>query len=312
MNELSVAETAARLRAAEDILLLCHKNPDGDTLGSAFGLCYALQAVGKRVQVKCSDPVPKMYSYMTDAYFAAEKEFAPRFVAALDAADDGRLGTFSGTPVDVCIDHHGTNSGYAAATLLRADYASTAEIVSEVIAALGVDVSPLIADCLYTGLSTDTGCFRFQNTTPNTLRLAATLAERGADMHVLNVLLFDTKSRARIALEQLAMAGLEYYCDGQVAIMTLTLDMFAKSGATVDDTEGLTALPRAIEGVEAGATIRECEGFYKVSLRTKKTDSARICAAFGGGGHPRAAGFEWQGKLSELKKALLEKIGEQL
>lgn len=158
----------SRLLAADDILILCHKNPDGDTIGSGTALCLALQQLGKNAAVLCSDPIPAMYDYMPITVF--DGSFSPAFVVAVDVAGIQLFGERNNIRdyaehVNLCIDHHGSNSGYAYETLVDDHAAAAAELLTTLIPEMGAKTTPEIAACLYTGVATDTGCFRFSNTT---------------------------------------------------------------------------------------------------------------------------------------------------
>ena len=162
----------SRLLAADDILILCHKNPDGDTIGSGTALCLALQQLGKNAAVLCSDPIPAMYDYMPITVF--DGSFSPAFVVAVDVAGIQLFGERNNIRdyaehVNLCIDHHGSNSGYAYETLVDDHAAAAAELLTTLIPEMGAKITPEIASCLYTGVATDTGCFRFSNTTAETL-----------------------------------------------------------------------------------------------------------------------------------------------
>lgn len=203
--KISAKEAAMLLCAHDRILILSHKNPDGDTLGSAYGLLRALRSLGKTVRTQCTDRLPQMFSYLADG--VQQEDFTPEFVVAVDVASVSLLGdavTEAYPNVDLCIDHHHTNELYAQKTYLY-DGASACEAVYEVICEMGVSITPDLADCLYTGMATDTGCFRFSNTTPKTMRLAADLMEQGARYAELNRLLFETKSKERIAVERMVL-----------------------------------------------------------------------------------------------------------
>ena len=172
----------SRLLGTDDILILCHKNPDGDTIGSSAALCKALQHLGKTAAVLCSDPIPAMYDYMQITVY--DGSFTPAFVVAVDVAGIQLFGDHNNIQdyaehVDLCIDHHGSNSGYAYETLVDDHAAAAAELLTELIPQMGVELTPEIAACLYTGVATDTGCFRFTNTTANTHLAAAKLIEAG-------------------------------------------------------------------------------------------------------------------------------------
>ena len=216
-EQLDVQQMAQRLLAADNILILCHKNPDGDTIGCGSALYYALKALEKTTAVLCSDAIPSRYAFTNPRLFKGE--FEPRTVIAVDVAGLQLFGENNGVPqfarhVDLCIDHHAGNNGYADFTLLDAGAAAAAELLYQVIVEMGVTITPHIADCLYTGIATDTGCFKFSSTTANTHTVAAKLIEAGCHVEELNTLLFDTKPRARMEAERIARNHLEYYLDG--------------------------------------------------------------------------------------------------
>lgn len=301
----------------ESFQLLCHSHPDGDTLGSASALAHALKAMGKKVCLWCADEVAPCFGFMLEGLdFTISDD--PAFVIAVDVADPKLLGDegnrIFGDKVDLCIDHHGSNLGYAAGTWLRADSASTAEMIYLLLKEMGCDFTPQMASCLFTGVSTDTGCFRFSNTTPQTHRIAADLIELGADSAEIIRVFFETKSRAYAALEKLALSEMTMYLGGRVAVMTVTRAMFGKSGAKQSDTDRLANLPRQIEGVQVGVTMKEQEdGTFKASVRTfGDVDASAICARLGGGGHKGAAGCTIAMPRSQAVNVLVDEIAKEL
>ena len=234
MTESVDRQTAVlRLRSADDILILCHKNPDGDTIGCAGALYLALKALGKNAAILCSDPIPKMYDYMELRWF--DGSFNPAFVVAVDVASIQLFGENNNVPqyaahTNLCIDHHASNSGYAYETLLDPGAAAACEFLLDVIVDMGVTITPQIANCLYTGIATDTGCFKFASTTPRTHMAAARVMEAGADVEKLNARLFESRSHARITAERMAMESLEYYFNDLCAVICLTWDQIESSG----------------------------------------------------------------------------------
>ncbi len=312
---LDIAETLRRLKRAENILLVCHKNPDGDTIGSAAALYWMLKGMGKTAALLCADPIPARYDYMGFERF--ENQFQPEYTVAVDVAGIQLFGDAVSAytrNMDLCIDHHPSNGGYADAMLLDGTAAAAAEVVYELLCEAQTEITPTVADCLYTGISTDTGCFRFASTTARTHRIAAALFEAGAHVADLNILLFENKSRGRIAIERMALESLEYHADGRCALICLSREQIAQAGADTSDLEGITGLPRMIEGVEVGITMRQQpSGSYKVSVRTLPgVDAAAICAHLGGGGHKQAAGCELLGSLGNAKAALLNEVEKAL
>lgn len=307
---VTVNEAAALLSAAEDIVILLHQYPDGDAIGSGYALALALQALGKRVRPICCDAVPEKYSYITGG--VQFPEFTPRFVCTVDVADPKLLGSLSEQwpRVDLAIDHHGTNVGYAEALLLDAAAGAAAMPIREVIAALGVELDRRLAECLYTGLSTDTGCFKYANTTPETHLLAAELMGHGVRHAMINERMYDSRSRARMELERMALDSMRYFFDGRCAVMTITAEMVKTSGAAESDMDGFASLPRQIEGVWVGVTLREkADGSFKASIRTREgVNAAEIAATLGGGGHFGAAGCTVCGTADQAVDAILSAV----
>lgn len=316
MRRINAAEAAEILKAQDHILILTHRNPDGDTLGSGFALLHGLLALGKKAKLACEDEIHPKYAYMHPA--AEQPDFEPGFIVAVDIADEKLLGPtlfaqYSGK-IDLCIDHHLSNTLYADTLYLR-ECAATCEMLYEVICALGVEITKPIADCLYTGLSTDTGCFRYSNVTPETHEIAAEILRCGADFDNINRIMFETKTRAYLKLEELVLKTLETYFDGRCALITITQKMFLESGSNESECDGIASLPRKIEGVLVGVTLRERkDGSYKVSLRTyAPLDASYLCGKMGGGGHARAAGCDLEGaQLADGKQKLLEIIRMEL
>lgn len=310
---ITAAAAADLLRQADRILILMHQYPDGDTIGCGYALCRALQAMGKQARTACSDAIPQKYGYMTAG--VEQPDFEPALIVAVDVADPQLLGSRLqplAEQVKLCIDHHGSNKQYAEHLLLDADSAAAAMLILQVIEALGVPLDQGIAECLYTGIATDTGCFKYANTDAAAHRAAARMIEAGARIEMINREMFDIKSRARVELERLALDSMEFHCRGRVAFMTITNHMAAVSGAVENDMEGLAPIPRQIEGVWVGVTLRQkADGGFKVSVRTgTHADASAICAKLGGGGHMRAAGCSPQGDERVVVRKLLEVIRE--
>lgn len=312
-NPVSLESAAKRLLDADNILLLAHQFPDGDTIGSCAGLCLALQGLGKQVKIQCSDPIPSKFSYMTESVLP--QLFEPQFVCAVDVADPKLLGTALqqyADKVDLCIDHHGTNVLYAKELLLDASASATAMIILQLLTPLGVELTADIAQCLYTGMATDTGCFKYSNTTALTHQMAAQCIACGIPHAQINRAMFDIKSRARLELERIALQNITFHYNGKCAVMTFTNEMIRQSGATENDLEGLPPLARQIEGVWVGVTLREkADGSFKVSVRTgEHANAAEICQMLGGGGHLAAAGCTLELPIEQAKEKILETIGQ--
>lgn len=307
---------AAKLLANMDnIFIITHHYPDGDTLGSGFALCRGLRQMGKKANVICSHEMPGKYDYMWENLPALS--FTPENFVAVDTADTQLFGealSKYADKVQLCIDHHGSNTLYAADTLLDVNAAATAEIIFSLLKIMDLPIDVLTANCLYTGIATDTGCFKYSNTTAKTHLIAAELINLGADKDMINRLMFETKTRARIEIERLALNNMEFYLDGKCALMYISREMIENSGVNEGDLEGLSPLPREIEGVAVGITIREKENSqYKISIRTgPELNAAELCSLFGGGGHPRASGCSLKGSLKSVKEALISAVEQNL
>lgn len=301
-------ETAKLLKEVDNVLILTHQSPDGDTLGCAYSLCRALQKLGKKAKITCADVIPDKYSYMFDAI--EEQEFEHQYVVAVDVADTKLLGkalSQYADCVDLCIDHHGSNTRYAKKLLLD-ECAACCEIVYDVINFMGVEMDERIAECIYTGISTDTGCFKYSNTTGHSHIIAAKLMDTGFDFFKINRLMFEIKSRELIELELKVWEGIEYYIDGKVAVMTLTKDMI--DNAEPGTLESIAPMPRQVEGVRCGVTLKQHDDeVYRISVRTgHELNASSICARLGGGGHIRAAGCSCQGTRQQVLDKLLNSI----
>ena len=313
-KQISFAEAAEILKKYDKYLILTHAHPDGDTLGSGFGLCSALRQIGKNANVIGCDEIPNKFGYLT---VEGSEDFEPETVISVDVADESLLGSLQDIYADkvlLAIDHHSTNTGFAENLYSEGDSAAAAECTFRVIKELGARITPFIASCLYTGIATDTGCFKFSNTTSRTHMFAAELMNLGADYDEINRVLFEVKSQSRLDMERRVLNNIEYICGGRCAFVTVTQQMIKETGCDSSDMDGISALPRRIEGVQIGVTVREkADGRWKVSLRTfEPYDASLICQSFGGGGHKRAAGCEFGCGEEEVKAQLKAKIVEVL
>lgn len=313
---IEFVKAVSELKNAEDILILCHRNPDGDTLGSGYALLRALKAMGKRVKLACDDKIPEKFGYLFSNI--ETEDFEEKYIVSVDVAERKLLGENYnekyGDRVNLALDHHGTSKLFAAMTYCEPDSASACEIIFSVIRALGVEIKSEIASCLYTGMSTDTGCFRYSNVTPRTHRIAAELIESGADHSRINTRMFETKSMNNIMLERMCLETLESYGEGKVAVITVTKDALEKCGTDKSAIDAIKPITRQIEGVEIGITVKqEDNGKTGISVRTGENyDASLICAKFGGGGHTRAAGCELKCTPDEAKERVVSYILEEV
>ena len=310
---MNLYEVARFLEAHDNYDILTHAYPDGDTLGSGFALCLALRQIGKKARV-ITTGVPSKFTYLQKNI--EEDYFTTETVVSVDVAADSLLGSNMGKyigKVDLCIDHHGSNTFTAKEKFVDKYAAANCEILYKLFLRMHINFTKDIADCLYTGISTDTGCFRYTNTTAETMRVAASLMDFGCNTAYINKAMFETKSKNKIQLERAVYDSMTYCADGRCAIIYTTLDMLKKLNTGDDEMEGLASIPRQIEGVLIGITMREKEGgFFKISVRTNNNINASdFCSQFGGGGHPAAAGCSIEGDL-ETVKTTLEKAAEKL
>lgn len=291
----SVAHTAELLRSVDQAVILTHRRPDGDTAGSAGALCLALRALGKQAYVAENPEITRRYAGLIAPYYPPEN-WTPQYVIAVDCAAPDMIFSAAGElaqRVDMVIDHHASNTGFGRQNDLVIGWrASCAEIVHDLIAALELELTVDMARGIYVGASTDTGCFKYSNTTPETHLVAAHCLRTGLDGGEINRALFETKSRARYAIERMMFSDMQFYMDGKVAVAVITREAKESTGADWDDLDAIAGIPRQIEGVEAGFTLTELkDGSTKISARTtKEVDAAAICGQLGGGGHVRAAG----------------------
>ncbi len=315
MRMITLNEATTLLNENDNFHILTHRYPDGDTLGSAFALCYALRTLGKNANVKVCGNIPSKFSYLVENY--CDQNFECEFVVSVDVAAPSLLGELKEEyedRINLCIDHHGSNSMKADNICVDASCAAAAEIIYVLLKAMDVEITRDIANCIYTGISTDTGCFCYTNTTAQSHYIAAEIIDLGCDFAMINRINFETKTRAKLKMERMVYDTMEFYCGGKCAIIYTTIAMQKALGAGDDEMEGLASIPRQIEGVKIGITMREKEdGTFKVSVRTNDgIDASQFCAKFGGGGHVAASGCSIKGDLANVKYMLIKAAEEVL
>jgi len=312
-NLLTPSDTAAWLKERDRFLIISHKRPDGDTLGSAGALAQGLREIGKTAYILHNPEITPRYERFVEQYQAPDK-FTPGYIITVDTASTSLFTENAkryADSISLCIDHHESNSMYAEHTCLYAEIATCGEIVYEVLMEMSGRVSHAAAERLYVALSTDTGCFVFGNTTANTLYVASLLIKAGVRNNEINKVLFRTKSQGRIGIEGLLLSGLEFSFNGKVAIASITKKMIEAKGANEDDMDDIASIPGVVEGVCIGITIREMSSpnDCKISVRSRSPyDAQAICAHFGGGGHKLAAGFTIEKSIEEIKEEILNVI----
>ena len=306
-------EIVDKLLTFEETTIITHIRPDGDTLGSAYALYHALKKIGKKAYVVCDNEISPRYRFLSNEQSTIRNECKGNIVC-IDIAAPGMAGKSYcsyAENADIVIDHHPTNSGYGKLNLIRPEAAACGEIVYDLICKL-CDIDKTIANCLYTAISTDTGCFVYSNTTAYTHKVAGKLIEVGADISTLNKKLFRTKSHAAFEIERRSLDSLEYFHDNKIACMVIKSDWMNELNATEDDIEGLSSIPNQIEGIEASATFKQIStNEYKLSVRSSSSiDASLVCKSFGGGGHKMAAGCTMVGSYDELKQIMADKLFE--
>lgn len=310
---MTVQETASLLQSLDQVLILTHKRPDGDTIGCAAALCLGLRQLGKTAWVLPNEDAHGLF----DPYFQgvlAPADFQPQAAVSVDVASQGMLPESAAPWKDnilLCIDHHGSNEGYARHTLVDPAAAACGEIITKVLTQLGVTITAPIALLLYMAIATDTGCFVYSNTTPETHRIAANLMETGFDAQWVNKRHFRVKSLKRMQIESRLVRDMDLEQNGSLVFAYVTLDMIRELQATEEDLEDISSFIGLLEGVDNAVTIRQLKPEEcKISLRTdgKSLNASLVCARFGGGGHPAAAGCTIHGTPAQAKAAMLDAI----
>jgi len=304
----------------ERFLVISHVRPDGDAYGSTLGLTLSLRAMGRDVQAVNADGLSPLFEFLQGSQGLISTPGAPesdRLIIAVDCADEKRLGAvfdqWQRTP-DVNIDHHVSNPGYAKLNLIDADSPATAQVLHEIITALKWPLTPDVAANLYVGIMTDTGNFRYRQTTAHTFEVAARLVSAGADPTDLAEACYQSFRAERLLLIGEVFKAIHFSSRNRVAWFCLTPEMYARSGAIPDETEGLIEYLQSVKTVEVAFLLESLPGgLTRASMRSRGTvDVQRICQEFGGGGHRLAAGLRTKLDPAALEKKLLDLIAKQL
>ena len=304
------------LRKGKQFFIATHISPDGDALGSSIALSLALESLGKETIIYDKDPVPEFYKFLPGhkrfTQSISNLKFEISNLILLDCNELERTGIekieFVSSAV---IDHHETEKEFGDIKWIEPHAAATGLMLFYIIKELGVKITKDIAINLYAAIAIDTGTFRYSNTTPEVLRVAAELIEAGADPSYIAESLYETWSESRFRLLLKVLNTLDI--NNSIAITLVTLDMFRETGASVEDTENFVGFPRLLKSVNISVLFREIENnYYKVSLRSKgkEMNVAKIAAAFGGGGHRNAAGCKIRSDFKTAKEKLLKAIRE--
>lgn len=319
MTRMITPECAEWLLERDKFVILTHRKPDGDTIGSAAALCRGLRQKGKTAHVLANDEVTPLYAPLLDGLTKPQPEEGDILIAVDVAADNMLPQAFMDMKncIDLRIDHHGSGREYTPNELVDPESAACAEIIWELLLDMGVDPDKEMAEAVYVGVSTDTGCFRYANTNAHTFDVSADCAATGADIFEWNRKLFDTNSLAKLRLQAWVVDNLKILCGGKVAICALPKEVEEQTGVGEDDMNNISGFLRSVEGVCIAALLRNAgEENTKVSVRSVPGyNAAYFCEQFGGGGHAGAAGCSIRKPLAEAAKELetvLEKWGETL
>lgn len=325
MVSCTVKECASTLLSKNKIVILIHANPDGDCIGSGAALASALVSLGKDVRLVCPSILPKRLAFMCEALserilcFGKDAEgFEEDLIVSVDIASYELLGSFREKydgKIELCIDHHMINTVKCEKIHRRADAAACGEIILEILDELSAlsgkaVITKEICDMLYGAISSDSGSFKYGNTTAKTLLYASRLKSLGADSEKISKLLFDTRSLSQFKLTGLLIPKTELLCGGKLAYCLLLENELALCGASKEDCDAITQMFREIEGVEISIFAKQStdggENSIKMSLRSNSDiNVAKICEAFGGGGHVKAAGCTVKGKTNEEARELI-------
>src|SRR5437868_7462309 len=313
-----VAAVGDAIRSHDGFLLVTHESPDGGALGSILALKLALDQLGKDTVMYLygEAPLPVEYSFMPLAELRRRlpDDWRERVLIAVDCANESRIGPepepLEGAPLVLDIDHHHDNTRFGRINLIVPNASSTGEVLRDVFAELGVELTPEIAEALYIALVTDTGRFQYSNTTAKAWRLAAELVEAGADVHRIFRRVYETVQFAKLKLLARALERAQIYDGGRLVVSYLLRSDCADIGAAEAYSEGIIDYLRAVEGADMAALIREPPRSNgptrRVSLRasTDEVDVSAIARKSGGGGHRQAAGFSSDASIEEITRFL--------
>ena len=314
MTELTRLDCADWLLDRDHFVILTHRKPDGDTIGSSVGLCLGLRSLGKTAHILENPDITPLFAPLLEGLTKPEPEEGDILVAVDVAADNMLPRAYDNlkNSIDLRIDHHGSGREYTPRELVESDSAACAEIIWELLLDMEVEPDKRMAEAIYIGVATDTGCFRFANTTAHTFDVAADCLAAGAEVSGWNQKLFDTKSLPKLRLEGWIAEHVQFLCNGDYAICALPKAVEEEIGVDEDDMNDISSFLRSIEGVKMSALLRQSdETHIKVSVRAVPGYSAAvICEQFGGGGHAGAAGcsvkMSMENAMETIGKALVE------
>ena len=310
MATMNRNEVAKYLAEHDNYVILTHRRPDGDTIGSAAALCLGLRQLGKTAHVLVNAEVTPKYAPLLEGLTKVEA-WAGDTVISVDVASFNMLPEcYQKYAIALRIDHHGGSESFTENELVDPDASACGDIIYDILMALYLDMDTPIANALYTAVSTDTGCFRYANTNSHAFAVAAACAWSSQDIFKINQTLFDTTTLARLKVQAYLVENARFLQDGKVAVCPLPRKVEQELGAIEDDLENISGFPRSIEGVKLAVTLREePSGRVKISARAVPgCDAAALCAKFGGGGHKGAAGASMDKPMDEAVAAIIAEL----
>jgi len=314
MTGLTRNETARFLSERDNFVIVTHRRPDGDTLGCAALLCRGLRQLGKTSHILRNPEITEKYAALHTGLTKDAAEETDTLVC-VDVASANMLGDWAKaveSRILLRIDHHGTATSFTPYALVDPEAAACGEIIYDVLTEMGATLDEAMAEALYTAVSTDTGCFRYANTTDRTFEVAAACAKVSKRLFAINQELFETNTLGRLRLQGWLVENAIFLQDGKAVICPLPREKELELGLTEDDLENISGFPRTIAGVKMAATLRqETDGRIKISVRAVPgCDAAAVCAKFGGGGHKGAAGASMDMTMDEAVEAVKSAIPE--
>lgn len=294
MNRLDLEKTLDIIKPSKKTLILCHKNPDPDTLGSAFGLKHILKYFGSEVFVACCDKPSTKFAFITQGEDLKYEDKNYERIIAVDVASPMQLGDldFLSEKVDLIIDHHAMNTRFA--PYFEDLGASCAEIIFSIYKKLQISLPKNFFECIYAGMSGDTGGFRYSNVTSRSMEYGAEVISQGIDHAEINRIIFESKTLGEIKAQKLTLEKMKLLCDGALAVIMITNKMKEENGIGDEDISDIVNSIRSIEGVLVAVSIKQLSKDphkYAISSRANcDIDVSGVCAELGGGGHKRASG----------------------
>jgi phosphoesterase RecJ-like protein len=324
MNRLfseSIEKLKDLIMKSESICIISHILPDGDSIGSVLAFGMALRSIkGNQVIMAVNDDIPDIYKFLPGIGQMETINNEDKFdlLITLDCSDLDRLGDkkilVENVKEIVNIDHHISNVNFGDLNIVDSKAAATGEIIYKILEEMNIDITKEIATCIYVAISTDTGSFKYENTSPATHSIASKLLEKGIDLNRITTEIYQSRPLAKTRLLIKSLNTLELYCNGKIGVVSITKEMLNKTGTNINDADGIVEFVRDIHTIEVACILKEIEtNEIKVGLRSKKyVDVAEIAKYFNGGGHIRASGCTIKNDLESTKNIILTKIKEYI